>query len=262
MKLKKPVISICIIVIIVVDLIFFSFLCIGKKTKDKEFVNEIVSKFNVKKYILDNDNIKHSINNYKYNEKVFDYLDKLKIQVVKKNFVNTLFNKEEPLIEKEAIIEILNNSVYEYEYNTSEDIYSYVSEDIKIFANYFTNKFDHDFIKSYYDFSNFTNGIVYYISLILLTGLFVLLIIIEKKNGFLISSITLLLYSFFLYYFNNHFLDTGFSSILKYFDNISLHLENIYVICFIFGFVLLLIYIVYYLKKVARNIRLNSYYRR
>ena len=262
MKLNKPVISISIIVIIIVDLIFFSFLCIGKKIENKEYVEELIYKFDIKKYVLDNDNIKHSIDNYKYSEDVFNYLDDFKVKLIKRNFVNNLFDEKEVLIDKKDVSDVLKNSVYEYEYYNKVDIYNYVSSDIDAFTNYFVSKFDKDFAKDFNDFKNFTSGIIYYIPLILAIALFTLLIVFEKKNGILISALALLVYSFFLYYFNKHFLEIGFSRVFKYFNNVDLQLDNMYVICFIISFVLLLIYIVFYLKRAARNIRVNSYYRR
>ena len=262
MKLNKPVITIFIIIMLLGFLIFFSFLSIGRNLNDKEYISEIVNDFNVKEYILRNDKIKDSIDNFKYPKEVFNYLDDNKIKLLKKKYVNNLFDRKEKLIDKNDVKEILDNSVYEYEYNTSSDIYNYVENDIEHFSNVFENKINVEYIDYYYGFKDFSSGFIYYLILIIIIVSIIILIIFEKFNGCFISSITLILYSFFIYYLNNYILEVSFKKYLNYFNDFDLHLEKLYFICFIFGFVLLLIYIVYKLKKIARNIRISSYNRR
>ena len=262
MKLNKPIITICIIILLVVDLIFFSFLSIGKNLKDKEFINDISQSFNFKEFLLDDETISNSINNYNYPKEVFDYLDEFQINKIKKKFTSRLLNKENSLLLKQEIKEVLSNSVYEYEYRSQSDVYSYVIKDIEDFSERMEANFNIDFVNEYYGVYNISNGIIYYIALGFFIVSIVLIISFEKRNGFLISSIILIIYSFLIYYINKNALEIGFRSLFKYFDNISFHLDNLYIICFIIGFVLLLIYIVKLSKKCAREIRISSYNRR
>ncbi len=259
MKLNKPIITICIIILLVVDLIFFSFLSFGKKLKDEKVINEIVESFNFKEYLLDDELISNSINNYNYPKEVFNYLDDLQINRVKKKYVDRLLKKDNFLIQKQDIFDILSNSVYEYEFRNKSDIYNYVESDIDNFSTRMEDSFDIDFINEYYGIYNVSNGMLYLISLSLIIIGIIFIIIIEKKNGFLVSSIILIIYSFLIYYINKNALEVGFGSLFKYFNKISFHLDSLYIICFIFSFVLLLIYIVKSLRRAAREIRLKSY---
>ena len=261
MKLNKPIITIFIIILLVVDLIFFSFLYFGKKFNDKKFIDEIVEQFNFKSYFLNDDYISNKINNYNYPKEIFDYLDDLQIKNVKKIFKNNLINREEILIQKEDIKEILDNSVFEYEYRNSEDVYNFVKDDIEYFSNKMEKDFNDNFVKEYYGIYDVCSGILYFISLGLIIIGIISILLIEKRNGFLITSIILILYSFLIYYINKNAFDIGYNSIIKYLNNINLQLDNLYMICFILAFVLLLIYIIQMLKKVARDIRISSYRR-
>ena len=262
MKLNKPIITICIIILLVVDLIFFSFLSFGKTIKDEKIIDEVVQSFDFKSYLLDDEVISKSIDNYNYPKEVFDYLDDLKINIIKKKFVNNLIKREDYLVLKQDIKELMTNSVYEYEVRNQKDILSYVSNDIDNFSSRIEEYFDTNFVNEYYSVYNISSGIIYYISLSFIIISIALIIILEKRNGFLISSIILIVYSFFIYYVNKNPFEVGLRSLFKYFDNVSFHLDNLYIICFILGFVLLLIYIVKFLRKVARDIRISSYNRR
>ena len=262
MKLNKPIITICIIILLVVDLIFFSFLSFGKKIKDEKLINEMVESFDFKKYLLDDDIISNSIDNYNYPKEVFDYLDNLQINKVKKKFINNLLHEENNLVLKQDIKEILDNSVYEYEYRSQGDIYGFVANDIDTYSTKMEDEYNIDFVNRYNTLYSISSGILYYISLLFIIISISLIIVFEKRNGFLISSIILIVYSFLIYYVNKNVLEIGFKSIFKYFKNVSLHLDNLYIICFILGFVLLLIYIVKLLRKLARDIRISSYNRR
>lgn len=262
MKLNKSLKTITIIILLIINLIFFSFLIIGKKLGDKKFINEIVQEFNFKEYLNNNEIIKRSINNYKYPKEVFNELDNLRITNIKLKVVNNLFEKKEYLINKEDIIDLLNDSVYEYEKKYSIDIYDYVKKDIEDFSYMLENKLNDEFINNYYSVLDFSKGIIYYISIILTITFIVFIILLEKRNGFLITSIILILYSFFSYYVSNYFLDFVFKNKLNYFNSIHLEISDESIICFISGFVLLLIYIIKSVKKLARNIRVNSYNRR
>ena len=260
MKLNKPLITICLIIILVINLIFFSFLSVGKKTEDKEYIKQIVSTFDFKEYLLNNSTIDKSINEYKYPKEVFDYLDSIKIDELKDEIVDNLFNKSDYLINKEDIIDILNNSVYEFEASRTKDIYSYVKDDIEEYSMYFDNKLNKDIKDGYFYVNRITNAL-YPVSILISIIIFGIIIIFEKENGILLSSIVLLSYSFFVFYVDKYFISFSYKRLLKYFKFVNLELDNLYIICFILGFVLLLIYIIKSLRRFARNVRISSYNR-
>ena len=259
MKLNKPIITICIIIILVINLIFFSFLSIGREIGKKEFVSDIVEKFNFKEYSLNYELIQKDINNYKYPKEVFDYLNDNQIKQVKEKLVNNLFEKKEKIIEESDIKEIIYNSVSEYENKTSSDISKLLEKSVDSFSLKLVDDFNEDFINSYHLVRNISNSILYLISIIITITIIVLLIIFEKYNGVLISSIILMCYSFFVYYIGQNIFSSSFNSLFKYFDNISFSMNNIHIICFILGFVLLLIYMLKKIKSFLRDIRIKSY---
>ena len=258
MKLNKPIITICIIILLVVNLIFFSFLSIGKNITNKKNLEELLQEFNFKEYVLNNETISNSISNYKYPKEVFNYMDEIKIKSIKNTFINNLYNRNEELINKNDIKELLSNSVYEYEYKNKKDIYEYVIDDINSFSTNLHDRFSKSFVDDYYTAGGIVN-VLYYISIALSIIFISIIIFIEKKNGLLASSIILILYSFFLFYMDRNLVNKGFMSLSKYFNKINLNLNTSYIICFILGFVLLLIYIVKRLKEFLRDLRIRSY---
>lgn len=257
MKLNKPKFTICFVVILMLNLVFFSFLILGKNIVKENTTSDIVNNFDFKNYLLMDDEIKNSINNYKYPKEVYNYLDELKINLIKKKIINGLKDNSNSLVIKDDIKEVLDNSVYEYQYISSKEIYSFVSKDINSFSERFTDTLNNNISKGYIFVKNISSGLIYYLSITISIILLMLIIIFEKNNGFLITGLFLLLYSFFVYYMDKHFIET----IFKYINNINVHLDNLYCICFIIGFVLLLIYIVIKLKKVFRDLRIKSYNR-
>ena len=259
MKLNKPIITTLIIIMLVVNLIFFSFLSIGKELGKKKVVNEIVDKFNFKDYLLDYDLIQSDINNFKYPKEVFDYLDLHKIKTIKEKFINNLLEKKEPLLEENDIKAVIYNSVNKYEEKTYTDITKMLEKSVDSFSLKLANDFNSDFNDGYHIVINISNSLLYYLSIIISITLIVLIIFFEKYNGVLISSITFMCYAFFVYYIGQNIFSKSFNSFFKYFDNISLSINNNHIICFILGFVLLLIYMIKKLKCFLRDIRIKSY---
>ena len=258
MKLKKPIITIIIIILILVDLVFFSFLYLGKEITKKEQINEIVLKFDLKKYILDNRIIEESVNNYRYPEEVFNYLDDYEIKNIKDNFLVNLELKKDTLISSEELKELLLNSVYEYEFQTNNYILDYVSNDIDILALEITNNIN-NYRDGYFFIEDISNSSLYYISIILLMIGIAIIILVETTRGVLISSIILFFLSFFLYYIENNSIKVLFKNFNNYLDKCEIYYNNFYIICFILGFVLLLIYMYFLIKKIFREIRIKSY---
>lgn len=264
MKLNKPMITTLLIVLLGVNLIFFSFINIGKTITKEKFINTIVEKFNFKSFLLDNDNIKNSLDSYKYPKEVFDYIDENNIKILKNNFTTNLLSNNTELISKDNIIYIINNSIYEYENRSYDDVQSYVNNDVLSFSNEFSNILNDDIVNTFQLFQFLSKNIFFYISILISLILISFLIVIEKKNGILLSSIISFVFCSIIYYLDSYFVKNIFigKNNLKYFsslDEISMSFEKIYIVCFILSFVLLLVYIVSFIKKTMRDIRISSY---
>lgn len=263
MKLDKPIISILIVIVLVLDLIFFSFTQICKNIEKKEQIESLVDKFDIQKYIVENERIKESINNYKYPKEIFNYLDESNIKIIKKKFVTNLLEEKNELLLEEDVTYLIKNSIYEYENRTHEDALVFSEEDITFLSKELVTD-SSEIVNVFNFFKVFTNSFIVLISFSLAVLLFVTLIILEKRNGLLLTSIILFGYTCFLFYLDSYFIRRVIlnNQSLKYFNNVekmTCGLDIFYIICFILSFVLLLIYIIKYIRKAIREIRLNSY---
>lgn len=264
MKLNKPIITITIIILLVFNLIFFSFAQISKNILNEKFLTQLVDKFDLKKSVLNDQNIKNNINNYKYPQEVFNYIDYSSIDIVKKKIVNNILTKDKEFISEKDISYILNNSVYQYENYTFEDTFDYVKDDINKFSLNFSNAFKNDIVNILNFIKFLSNSMLYELSIIISLIFLTLIIFFEKRNGYLISSIICFIYALILYYLDSYFIKNmllGPNNYLYFsnIDNLTISLDNIYIICLILSFVLLLIYIVKSIKKIMRDIRISSY---
>lgn len=261
MKLQKPLITIIFIVLLGVNLIFFSLTSIGKSISTKEITEKIVNKYDINKTILEDLNVKKNITEYKYSPLVFSYINKEKEEELKEKIIKNIDDNRENLIDEKEITSLLKRSVFTYEIKNGVDTMGIVNSDIELYSYKVSQYINNDFLNTMNFFrifsSSFFSTIAFSILILLLVGI----IIVEKRNGFLISGIITFIYSFFVYFLNNNFFNYEFIS-NTYFGGLKglkLSLDNTYMICFILSFVLLLIYIVKYIKKVLRDIRINSY---
>ncbi len=265
MKLNRPIFTIILIILLVIDLIFFSIVIIGKKVLDKNSIKDIVYSFNYKEYLKDNEIIKNSTNNYKYSFEIFDYIDDNEVKKIEDKFIDNIYlNKK--TIEKEDIILILNNAVDKYEKDNLVDIHNYVDGDINKVSNKLSN-IDEEFNIAFSFINKFVNSELVYIFLIFAIISIVLIIVFEHINGCLINSITLILYSILMYYlkynlYSKIHLDNNVNKYFNDFSNKIVDLDNVYAISFFLGFVFLLIYVIKLIRRMIRDIRLNSYYSR
>ncbi|MBR4260446.1 MAG: hypothetical protein IKQ33_00620, partial [Clostridia bacterium] len=131
MKLNKPKITTLIIVILVINLIFFSFTLISKALSNKNNIASIINNYNFKEYLLGNEVIRESITNYKYPKEVFNYLDEFNIKKLKKSIIENLNNNKEEILNKEELSYIIKNSIYEYDVRTKENAYDAAKKDIE-----------------------------------------------------------------------------------------------------------------------------------
>ena len=252
MKLNKKVIVYSLIVLLVLDLIFFSFLLVSKKITSKSFITESTINFDFKEYLLNDEVIKSGIDNFKYPKEVFDYIDNNKVLNVKNKFIDNLY------VNEDDIKEVLTDSYYEFENRTTYELNDDIKTDIEKFSTNFSNKFV-DYSRIYNLCYNISNSILYSILLILSIIFLILLIVIDKKNGLKKSFIILLSYSFVIYYINYNFFKISSNNVFKYVKNVNLEFERIYIICFISSFVLLLIYVLNLLKRFLRDQRIKEY---
>ena len=250
MKLNKKLVRWILIILLIFNLFFFSFLLISKKITTKSFIKECTINFDFKEYLLNDDVISNGIRNYNYPKEVFDYIDNNQILNIKNKYIDNL------TIDKDLVKEVLINSFYEYESRTNYEIKDNLDNDIELFSNNFSYKFNN--FSNIINFLSKVSNSLYSISLFCLLLILMILIIIEKKN-LLNISIFMLCYSFILYYLSYNFFKITNS--FKYIKNININLEKEYIICFIFSFVLLLIYVIYYLKKFLRDQRIKGYYK-
>lgn len=263
MKLNKPIFTIILIILLVIDLIFFSIVIIGKKSLDKDNIKDIVYSFNYKEYLKDNENIKESISKYNYSFEIFDYIDDNEVKRIEDKFIDNLYSNKKP-IEYEDILLILNNAVNKYEKDNLVDIHKYVDNDINEIARKISNT-DEEFSLAFDFMNKFVNSKLIYIFLVIGILLITLIIVFEHINGCLINSIILILYSILMYYlkyniYSKVHLDDNINKYFIGFSNRIVDLDNIYVISFILGFVFLLLYVIKLIRRIVRDIRLNSYY--
>ena len=264
MRLKRPIITISFIVILVICLIFFSFVLISNNYVKNNRIKEIIYNFNIKDYILNDSKILKSIKNYNYPKEVYNYIDNNEVYILKEKIYSRFNHHDKKLLNQKEVILILNNSIYEYENINLSDSIKMVNEDIE----YINNKiieFTNNRLNDYHTFfSILGKDILFYVFIIIIILIAILIIIIEGMNGVLICSISFFTFSLYIYYLNINFY-RFFQSILEndYFINflkrIFLLKEDVYIICFILSFVLLLIYIVNYFKKIRKKIKFHSF---
>lgn len=254
MRLRNPIITILLITVLVLNLIFFSFVLISKTVVNKEYLKDIIKDFDIKIYILNNENIENSINNYKYPKEVFNYLDE---DTFKNKLIDKLYDNDSYDIEKEMLY-MINKSVNEYDSINMTDSSTYINSDIKLLAKEFSNFINENIVNLFNLMKDISNSLLYIISIILSIVLCGIIIYIEGRKGIIINSIILFFYSLFCYYINNHFYSIIVSSFgnnknLLYLKKCNFSLDSVYIICFILSFVLLLIYMIHYIKKWFRN---------
>ncbi len=261
MKLQKPLITILLIVLLGVNLIFFSLTSIGKSISTKEMTKKIVNKYDIRDTILQEEFVKKNIKDYKYSSRVFDYINKEKEQEIKKDIIKNIENNNEILIDDKELTSILKRSVFSFEIKNSLDTMGVVNSDIELYSYKASQYINNDFLNTIKFFRFFSNSFLSTLSFIILLVSLVVIILFEKRLGILISGIITFIYSFFIYYLNNNFFNHEFISNIyfKGLTNEKLTLDNTYIICFILSFVLLLIYVIKYIKKVLRDMRINSY---
>ncbi len=265
MNLKKPFITTLFIVLLVIDFLFLSFLVSIKNISSKEYLNEKIKDFDIKRYVKDRDYIIESANNFRYPIEVFDYIDVNKFQEIGYEAVDNLIDRKKIVLDSEKLSGLLYDSVSVYDEENNADSYVHVKKDIQRFATEIAYKINNDSVVSLLKATLIiVNSVFYFIPYLIAIALTALIIYFEKKKGLLITGIAYVIYSFYLYYFNNYFIrrlyvEGNFYSYFKGFKKYTFNLDNLYIICFLVGFVLLLIWTVFYIIKVVRKIKVNSY---
>lgn len=261
MKLQRPLITIILIVLLGVNLIFFSLTSIGKAMSKDEMIQNIVEKYDIKETILNEENVKEAIKEFKYSSSLFDYINNEQENKIKDDIILNIENNNDVLLDEEKLTSLLKRSVFSYEIKNSVDIMGAVNDDIEFYSYKVSQYFNNDFLNTINFFKFFSNSFFSTLSFLLLIILIICVIIFERRIGLLISGIIAFFYSFFIYFLDNNFFKYDFISNVYFKDLffLKLSLDNIYIVCFILSFVLLLVYIVKYIKKVLRDMRINSY---
>ncbi len=260
MKLKNPVISIIIIILLVSLLIIFPFVMLSKNTKEVNSIKKIIYDFDIKEYLLNHDVIDDSIKNYNYPKEVFNYININDIKIMKDKIYNRLMENSNSLISKNEIISLISNSVYEFENVTYKDVYDNVYSDIEYISTELENYLNDRLINYQMFLSIVGSNVIFYFLLFVCLLLLTIIVFIEKNSGIIISSIISLLYSLYLYYISDNFyrlfVSSSVSNYVKLlFKNHFLLNDESYIICFILSFVLLLIYIFNCVKSFFKKIK-------
>ncbi len=260
MRLKRPFITIMLIILLVLNLIFFSFVFMSRTVTNKEYIKEIIYKFDIRSYLNDNEDIKQNVDKYKYPIEVFDYIDE-------KSFKEILLNKLYDDKDYDLKVELTNmfkKSIDKYDSLNNTDSYNYVCDDIESIVNKFSEYFDEYVLKTFNFIRFISNNSIFYFSIILSIVICGIIVFVERGNGILITSIILFLYSLFCYYINSNYYSIIVSAIgrsknFEYLKNYSFLLDKVYIICFILSFVLLLIYIIIFVRKKIKNRKMYLY---
>ncbi len=265
MKFNKPVLTTILIIILLLDFFLFSITIVTKKTLNKDNALEIVHSFDYKAYLMDDENIKQSIDNYSYSKEIFDYIKKDDVISLEDKLVDNLYSYDEEIIRKKDILLIMNDAVDRYESEKTLDIHNYIDNDIDKVSSDIVSLFNENTVMSFNFINKIVSSAIIYVFVFIATVLTVLIMIFEKRKGYLINGILYLIYSVFVYYiskviFTSGFINDNIIRYFKYFSTNKINLDMIYIVCFVFGFILILIYFIGYLKRTFRDMRLGQYY--
>ena len=265
MNLKKPFRTTLFIVLLVIDLIFLSFLVSLKNVSNKDYLVSKIKDFDIVRYVKERDYIIESTNNLRYPIEIYNYIDVDTFNKIGEEAVNNIFSGEKNILESEKLTNLLKKSIDYYDAENNADSISHAKKDLQRFSTEVSYKINNDSVVKLLKFSTVvTNSFVYVIPYLIAIIFTTLIIVFEKKKGLLIGGVTYILYSLYLYYFDNNFIrrlyvEGNFYSYFKGFKKYTFNLNTLYTICFILGFVLLLIWTIFYIKKVVRRVKVSSY---
>ena len=265
MNLRKPIKTTVFIVLLALDLIIFSFFLASKNVLNKEYLSSKVKDFSFISYVKERDYINTEVRAFKYPIEVFDYIDMDEFYKVMDGSIDKLLESKTPLLDGNEIVRILEDSVNKYDQEHDSDSLRFAKDDINRVSTEFAYKLNNDGLVCIVKIMVFcSSGIIFYIPILIAILLSVYICLDEKREGFLINGIVYIVYSLYLYLLNIRFINglVRNGSIYTYFDGFKSYtfkLEPALIICFILGFVLLLIYIGMYIKKLIRDVRLHSY---
>lgn len=264
MKLISSFKTAITILVLSIILLLISFLVAFKNITNKDFLKEKKKDFDIVNYVKNRQYIK---SNNKYPKEVFDYIDMSEYNEVIDKMIDNLHNDSKILLDKESVSDMLFNAVREYDLNNDTDSIAYVKDDINRFSSELSYKLNNNIIVGVVKtIVTLVNSVLYYFLFVAVFLLMFCIIYFEKRNGYIINAIIMLLYSIYLYYFNymiiqNTVVEGNIYSYIKDVNKITLGLENFYIICFISSFILLLIYIIKYIRKIIRDAHIKSYTR-
>ena len=265
MNLKKPFRTTLFIVLLVIDLIFLSFLVSLKHVANKDYMVSKIKDFDIVRYVKERDYIIESTNNLRYPIEVYNYINVDNFNNIGEEAVDNLFAGKKPILESAKFTSLLKQSIDYYDAANNADSMEHVKKDVQRFSTEVSYKINNDSVVKLLKASTIvTNTFVYFIPYLIAITFTALIIVYEKKKGLLIGGITYMIYSFYVYYFDKNFIrrlysEGNFYSYFKGFKKYTFNLNTLYTICFILGFVLLLIWTIFYIKKTVRRVKVSSY---
>ena len=87
MRLNKPIMTIILVIIMVINLVFFCLISIGQTFNKKEFWKSIINKFDLYNYVINDAEVKQSIANYNFSIELFNYIHEEKVLSLKETIV-------------------------------------------------------------------------------------------------------------------------------------------------------------------------------
>lgn len=273
MKFKHSFLTPILLFILTSCIICFSFIYVGKYIFAKENIIDITKNINIAKIIREEKALNDILEEKKIPKEVLDYLDNEKSRELLKKIIDSLYTNNSSIIKETDISTLIKDSIINYENLYDLDIYDNIEEDINNFSLDFSNQINNkEIIDSFRSVYKFLNGITFYIVIIITILSIIGIIFLEKKESILILGIIFFIFSIIINYLKDTFIEKLLEDkvLLEYIQKQSIlktedFFKQIYLTSFVIGIILLLIYLVIFIKKLLLKIRLmkyDRYYRR
>lgn len=267
MKLKHSFFTIILISFLIILLILCVLCLFGKNIFNKNYLYKAVEYVDVISFIKDDKELNEMLKNKKIPKEIFEYIDDNKVKEIKKKIIDGFYTNKSSIIEPTEIKMILKDSINFYESKYTLDIYNNIEKEIQSFSIKITNNInDYNFISSFRTIDKIVNGVTFYILIAILITIIIFISILERKNSLFILGIIFFISSLVIYYVSNQMLTILSKNKLiidyvsqKFLIEISNIIKPIYIVFFLLGIVLLIVYGMICLKKIIRKIRIYSY---
>lgn len=271
MKIKHSFITPLIIFLLIITMLLYIVLNIGRFVLNKEFIENVSKNIDLKENIQNNPELNNYLEEKKIPKEVLNNIDKKETKKLMQKIIDGLYSNKSSIISYSDMSLIIKKSILIYEKENLEDIYSNIENDIDEFSIAFANSINNkDFLNSFRMAHSIVNGMAYYILLALLIMLISIIIILEKETSTLILGAILVLLSIAVYKIEDALLLKNEIEIVKLigkdnFTKIVEYIKTIYLTPFAIGIILLIIAIAIIIKLGANKLKVikyDSYYRR